>query len=321
MLNFEWLNCRKKPIGLMLLGTIALLCIQLWGNMKDGRLYCSENGVLISIQRDSLSESLQVPLVVEAQQESGSQLYEITLSLDGENQAESDRTKTNMETTDSLKTSIEDMADELEQKEELVIMLPQKLSDGTLLTWKRPSAVTDFLILLLFPLGVGYLYRSEREQILRENKTKQEAIKRALPGFNDRILLLMNSGLIFHDAFFRIAEGYQSRKSLDAFGELVNHIVQESESSGKSIVSMMEESKKDVAMREYSRLVNIIADNQIKGVGLKEKLESESHLLWESRKAAALQKAKEIETKMTFPLAILLLVVVMITGIPAMMSM
>jgi len=321
MLNFEWLHHHKRPIGLMLIGTMIILCAQLWGTMKDGRMYCSEDGMLIAIQRESLSESLQVPLVVEACQEDDVKQYEITLSLDGENQEKLSKEKGNAETTDPLKTSIEDVAEALEQDDELVVMLPQKLSDGTPLTWKRPFIATDFLILLLFPLGVGYLYRSEQEQIVRKNKTKQDAIKRALPAFNDRVLLLMNSGLIFHDAFFRIAEGYQSRKSLDAFGTLITKIAQEAQSSGKSIVSVMEDSKKDVAMREYSRLVNIIADNQIKGVGLKEKLESESHLLWESRKAAALQKAKEIETKMTFPLAVLLLVVVMITGIPAMMSM
>ncbi len=321
MLNFEWLHHHKKTIGLMLLGTIILLCAQLWETKKDGHMYYSEDGVLIAIQRDSLSESLQIPLVVEARQEEGSQQYEIILSLEGETQEGVSEENVKTEAVDLLKTSIEDMADELEQKDELVVMLPQKLSDGTPLTWKRPSVATDFLILFLFPLGVGYLYRSEQEQVVRKNKTKQDDIKRALPAFNDRVLLLMNSGLIFHDAFFRIAEGYQSRKSFDTFGTLITKIAQDAQSSEKSIVSVMEESKKDVAMREYSRLVNIIADNQIKGVDLKEKLESESHLLWESRKAAALQKAKEIETKMTFPLAVLLLVVVMITGIPAMMSM
>ena len=68
-------------------------------------------------------------------------------------------------------------------------------------------------------------------------------------------------------------------------------------------------------------MINIITDNQFKGVDLSDKLESERDLLWEQRKKLAEERGRAAETKMAFPLAILLLVLILITAAPAMLQM
>ena len=320
MLNYEWLRAHQKQVLLLLLAVVVLIVLQVYSDVQDNRLYVKEGKQLVAIQREDIHAELSVPLTIEVGEEGSKQTYEVTLSFSGATTDDGEVAISEAE-VDTLGTAIERLVSTLEEQDGLTITLPETLSDGTKLTWKAPSGGQGILLILLFPLGIFYLYRSEREEIRKQQLRKSESIRRALPTFNDQVLLLMNSGLIFHDAFLRIAENYEGRNTLDDFGKIVLEIAKKVKNSGKSIISVMEESKKEIALREYSRMVNILSDNQIKGVDLKEKLESESRLLWESRKALSLQKGKEIETKLTFPLAILLLVVVIITGVPAMMTM
>ena len=152
-------------------------------------------------------------------------------------------------------------------------------------------------------------------------KQWEEGIRKALPAFLDQLLLLLNCGMIFHDAFYHIEAGYTSRSGKDAFCNLLKRIRKEADESGRMVVTVMKDLSRDVGVREYVRLVNILMDHQHRGVNLEEKLQAEGRLLWEGRKAEALQKGKEMETKMTFPLALLLFALIIIAGTPALMNM
>ena len=319
MLNYEWLRAHQKQVVWLLIAVVALMVLRGYSDVQDNRLYVKEGKQLIAIQREDVDAALSVPLTIEVGEEGSKGTYEVTLSFSGATTDDGEVAVSKTE-VDTLGVDVERLVSALEDQDGLTIALPKMLSDGTKLTWKETSSGEGILLILLFPLSIFFLYRSEREELRKLQLKKSESIRRALPTFNDQVLLLMNSGLIFHDAFLRIAENYEGRNTSDDFEKIVLGIAKKVKHSGKSIISVMEESKKEIALREYSRMVNILSDNQIKGVDLKEKLESESRLLWESRKALSLQKGKEIETKLTFPLAILLLVVVIITGVPAMMT-
>ncbi len=56
-----------------------------------------------------------------------------------------------------------------------------------------------------------------------------------------------------------------------------------------------------------------------KGNALSEKLEAEAAMLWQARKKQAESKGRIAETKLTFPLTILLSVLVVITIAPTLM--
>jgi tight adherence protein C len=69
------------------------------------------------------------------------------------------------------------------------------------------------------------------------------------------------------------------------------------------------------------RFAGVIADNIGKGSALSEKLQTESDLLWNSRKKKAEERGRIAETKLTIPMLLMLLVLVMITIAPAALEM
>jgi len=91
--------------------------------------------------------------------------------------------------------------------------------------------------------------------------------------------------------------------------------------SNTSLIKELKEFSQRCGVREMVRLTVVISENWNKGSMLAEKLEGEGQLLWISRKKRAEEQGKLAETKLTFPLMILLLVLIMVTVAPALMEM
>lgn len=320
-MNYDWMRKRRKSILCLLVGVMILLLLQGILGFRQNEMYYREDGQVKGVQRNQKDGTESIPLIVEYSEKGVKKTYQVSLTFVSENDADGRKGAVYETEGNQIESLIDEIVRNMEREEGNFIRLPARLEQGTILTWKSPSAADDGLTLLLFPLGIWYLYRSDMEKEKRRKQRKCDEIKRALPAFNDQLLLLMNSGLIFHDAFQRISANYKRRESDNAFFSLVSSIGSISETTGQSLVSVMKISAKDVSVREYSRLVNILVDNQLKGVDLREKLDGESHLLWEMRKALSLQKGKEMETKLSFPLAVLLIVLMIIAGAPAMLTM
>ena len=77
---------------------------------------------------------------------------------------------------------------------------------------------------------------------------------------------------------------------------------------------------RESGIRELMRISNIINDNVNKGVELTDKLQAESELLWMNRKKSCEEKGRLAETKLTLPLMIFLMVLIMITVAPALLE-
>ena len=134
--------------------------------------------------------------------------------------------------------------------------------------------------------------------------------------------MLMNSGMIFSDAFYMICAGYCKRKPEERnyFQQTLLDVEHHAHDTNRSLTSILNECANRLEIREFSRLVTIITDNQYKGVDLTGKLETESELLWNNRKKLAEEKGRLAETKLTFPLALLLIVLILITAAPAILQ-
>ena len=87
-------------------------------------------------------------------------------------------------------------------------------------------------------------------------------IIRSLPGFNDQLLMLLNCGLIFNDAFRTIVGGYRKNKKGDYLGEVLADVEEKSEKSNRNLISILQESADKIGNRWFSRVVSLIADNQ-----------------------------------------------------------
>lgn len=324
MLRFDWLQSHKKQIGwILLLILIFILCLAL-SSVSRGRHLLREGANIVGIMRESPSQALTIPMEIEAEKNGEKRSFEVVISLraiDSRQASDDTSSQTKVAEKTDLEQGIASLIDELESTQDLELILPTKLKDGTALQWKKQRDLRFLLAFLLLPICLLYIYETERQQEKTKRTRYEEEIRRALPAFTDQLLLLLNAGLIFHDAFYRIAAGYAMRREQDAFSGLLLRIRREAEETGYMIITIMKNLSKDVGVREYVRMVNMMVDHQHRGVNLEEKLQAESRLLWEGRKAAAMQKGKEMETKMTFPLALLLIVLMIIAGTPALMNM
>lgn len=324
MLHSDWLKLHKKEMKVLLLLCLLLSLCLLISTVRQDRFLIEENRTVVGIERENLEQNLSLPLKVQVEGDGEVLTFDVMLSLKGI-EAKTGETQTTEEMRKSKPVLIEEeltsVVKEVEGSKDLQVILPKTLADGTRLCWKRPIDLRFLLVFLLLPVCLLYIYETERQKEKMRKKQWEEGIRKALPAFLDQLLLLLNCGMIFHDAFYHIEAGYTSRSGKDAFCNLLERIRKEADESGRMVVTVMKDLSRDVGVREYVRLVNILMDHQHRGVNLEEKLQAEGRLLWEGRKAEALQKGKEMETKMTFPLALLLFALIIIAGTPALMNM
>lgn len=205
---------------------------------------------------------------------------------------------------------------------EAEVMLPQQLENGEAVVWKKADN-TDFIVYLLGELAVLWIiYHNRFHAISKEEKMAKESIIKELPEFINKLVLLINAGVILNSAFLKVVEGCDERKIKESYfyrriaeiGYMVNEM---NASFYKEIYDFARYS----GVKELMRITNIMIDNVNKGDDLSDKLRRENELLWFARKQQAEEKGRLAETKMTLPLMILLTVLIMVTIAPALMEM
>lgn len=150
----------------------------------------------------------------------------------------------------------------------------------------------------------------------------REDIIMTMPGFINQLLLLMNSGITAQEAFLRIGESYGRlpEERQNYFTREISGIIQACQRNGESVILGFYRFSRFSAVKELTRTANILMENRDRGTDLWEKLAEQGEALWASRKNTALEKIRLAESKMSFPLAIMLTALIIITAAPAMMQ-
>ena len=203
------------------------------------------------------------------------------------------------------------------------ILLPDKLSDGTGITWQEEKKNHIIPILILGILLLYGIYQKRFDGIKKHEQEANESVMRDLPGFLNKLALLMNAGLVFGSAYERIIdEKIKIGWSGDSY--FYNQLIMINENVNERNCSIQKELA-DFATRsqnkEFIRAVGIINDNISKGIMLTDKLRGESEALWFAQKKYIEEKSKLSETKLVGPLFIILGILIVITMVPAMMGM
>ena len=135
------------------------------------------------------------------------------------------------------------------------------------------------------------VYFKRYDRIDREIKEAETSVNRDLPEFINKLVLLLNAGLVFSSAFSKIIEDYESfyhtKKAEQSHTKFLYEEMLEyrKKSLNQRIPDReLKEFSQRCGVREMVRLTAIISDNWDKGSTLAEKLESESNLLWIGRK-------------------------------------
>ncbi len=311
----------RKTIVLIATAVVLLTAIGIVKDNYAGEEYIEAGrGTIKGVVRENEDESAAYALKIEADVDGKKQTRDVTLTLDGgaENVQESSDKE---ETAESLfESELSNMLMKLSKTGGRKIMLPSSLPSGTELIWRKGESSTWPVLILLAPMLVWLLYLDGEKKKRDAVREKTESVECELPAFNDQLLLLLGSGLIFRDAFQRIAEGYRNRKKKSFFQSEIISIEDETEEGVSDIVNVITRRSEAMGVSQFSRLAGVIRDNQLRGTDISGKLKTEGEILWDLRKRNAEEKGRLAETKLTLPLAILLLVLVLVTAAPAMIQ-
>lgn len=226
---------------------------------------------------------------------------------------------------------LENMIEKLSADQNQPVMeLPDELGNGIEVRWfsgidKGRSILVPFLI-----IAILIVFFKRYDLINKEIKAAEESIMKDLPEFINKLVLLLNAGLVVSTAFSKIVEDYEAfqkkgkrseQREKRLLYEELSEIQKRVSQSNASLIRELQSFSQRCGVREMVRLTAVITDNWNKGSMLAEKLEGESTLLWINRKKRAEEKGKLAETKLTFPLMILLIVLIMVTIAPALLEM
>lgn len=319
-------RARKNMRAVALLGLFLILAdlgLSLSGqNIQIVR----ENGRLYLVRPAAGEDAGHISL--KATVESGSETYEnsFDIRLDPQ-QKRADEAPARAET--SSKRSTEDLirsefrsiaAGFNEDLSSRLVPLPQALDSGETVRWNRTHSTNTLLLMMLTAFLMFLVYRGRLRPLRRQEQMQQQSVLRQLPDFINKLVLLLNAGLVLSRAFELSAQQAMGGEDEDYFRRNIRRICHSVKHTNAAMHEELRAFARASGVSELMRVSGIISDNINKGAELNEKLERESESLWLARKLRAEEKGRLAETKMTIPLSIFLCVLIIITVAPALLQ-
>ena len=207
------------------------------------------------------------------------------------------------------------------------VVLPDRLRTGEAIQWSAPRQSNSVVIAFGMIILTVLLYVRRLDPLEKLRRAQMDSVQRQLPEFVNRLVLLLGAGLVLSAAFERIVEESRQSESLkgDYFYQSIDGIYDKVRETNGSMAKEFREFARSgesscEASRELMRISNIINDNISKGVELTDKLQSESETLWLARKRGSEERGRLAETKLTLPLTVFLIVLVVVTVSPALLE-
>lgn len=171
------------------------------------------------------------------------------------------------------------------------------------------------LALLISPVAVFFLC----DRVLDEKGEKRlQSMKRDFPDFVGKVTLLMGAGLNVRQTFEKI--GSDVIKDTPLYVE-VKRTVSELQ-SGKSEIECYQTFAERIKIKEGNRFAGIIIQNiRIGGAAMFRELDHLSEECWSIRKSNANRLAEQAQTKLTFPMILMFIAVLIAVMAPAYFSM
>lgn len=309
---------------------LLILAVAVKGPEEKGRIMTDDKGLAVGIERNSVdtSESYDFEVIIREGQETIVREVNLTLRAAGNGQKK-DALLGEQSREDELDMALSSVLNELEQSGSRKIRLPASLRDGTKIDWRNLNK-KDYSALFLIPLIytglLVFVLRSGRGSEKEAANMKKISIMRSLPRFCNQLFLMMNAGMILSDAFGTISASYGAASAGDDkpggyFEREIAGLYKKNPERRTSTAAMINEFAVRNDVKEMIRIATILTENEKRGSDVIESLSRESRYLWDERKTVARESGKMIDTKMAYPLGILLILLIVITMAPAMLSM
>lgn len=319
----------KKVASRLFLITLSMalfvLALVIRGNESTGRFIVDKSGNIVAIQRESLATSEEYDLNLEIidGQESSERSVRINKQANRDDTVDESANKDDIEA--EREAEITGIITNIELSEDERINLPARLSDGSRLKWsvKEKAVDTNFIFIPLMYIALVILViKSSVDSVRDTGKEVRQSIIMGMPRFSNQLLLMMNAGMILSDAIERISNSYRifGEENMGFFEHEMAELADKNMEHRSSTAGLINDLAAKYNVKELMRISTILTENERRGSDVIDNLERESRYLWDDRKIIARERGRMIDTKMSYPLAILLLMLIVITMAPAMMN-
>ena len=323
----ELLKDRKLMSGIYavtLVTALLVLALVVKGPEESGKLIADRNGYVIGINRRSLDRSERYDLSLEIEDEKETLTRDVTLTLQAETNGKSGFRLNGKESREAeIDAAVDNMISSIEYSKEKKISLPSALPDGTAVRWTGAESSSGPVIVIIPLMYVSLVLLMAANSLKGDRNAAEQrrSIMRGLPRFCNQLYLMMNAGLILSDAFDTISAGYEDNDRCSPFEKDLAALREATEGHRISTARVIDEYAVKHDVKEMIRIAAILTENEKRGSDVVESLERESRYLWEERKTVARECGKAIDTKMSYPLGLLLIVLIVITMAPALLNM
>ncbi|MDD5922416.1 MAG: type II secretion system F family protein [Eubacteriales bacterium] len=304
-------NRKKERI---LLAAIALLAgLSFLRNMSDSKAYIvGDYGKILGFYRDSEEETISYPAVVTAEKGGKKIQKKLVITVSGVNKEEKNKKSSALK--EDFSKELSDALMNVKYSRKKKILLPDHLSDGTKLHWKKTKNLQWIYIFSLYPMLLILLFVSEKAKARSFEQGREIQLGTSLPSFNDQILMMLESGIVLSEAFQRAMASNED--DVGPFGDFLRKVKMNSERSGLDPILVYKQEAYRGKNRALSRQAGLLCEYREKGSDFTLLLRRESDRLWEERKRLAEKSGKKAETKLVLPLSVLLVSLLLVTTAP-----
>lgn len=319
-------NDKKLMSGIYavtLVTALMVLALVIRGPEESGKLIADSDGNIVGISRRSMDRSERYDLGIEVGDGQDTITRDVTLTLQAETGGGTGIKKNEEENREAeLEAAIDNMISSIEYSREKKIRLPSSLPDGTAVRWmgREQDAGPAVVIIPLMYLVLVALMTFNSLKGDKKSEVERNTIMRGLPRFCNQLYLMMNAGLILSDAFDTISTGCESNIERSTFENDLISLREATDGHRISTAQVISDYAVKHDVKEMIRIAAILTENEKRGSDVIESLERESRYLWDERKTVARECGKAIDTKMSYPLGLLLIVLIVITMAPALMN-
>ncbi len=183
--------------------------------------------------------------------------------------------------------------------------------------WGGVIAKEELLLVISMLAGAVYATKPFLDAAKKVEQRKL-AIITELPDIISGLVLLIGAGESLHQALIKIAN---ARKGVDPLSDQLRRASWAIQ-HGQTFTTVMEQFNRDCGVQEISLFTSVLLMNYKRGGGqLAMALRELSYSMWEKRKSVARMKGEEASSRLVFPLAAILFVMIIILAAPAAMIM
>lgn len=173
----------------------------------------------------------------------------------------------------------------------------------------------QFSAVFAFLLSLGMFFLPDYE-LNKRVKKKQLLIRLDFPDFLNKLVLLINGGMIVAKAWEKVARDGRNTPLYEELRRTALAI-----QAGQPVLSSYEEFARRCRTPEVSRFITVLLQNMRKGNSeLAPVLIVQADECWQMRKDAAKRLGEEASTKLLLPMMLMFLAILLIVAAPAVMS-